>query len=83
MNIELNDRQRKILEDLANRVTSDRALLLQRTLDDRVDVQEMDDLCGVISDEFLMHGIDENFEPNAYGKEVERLLDAVNKFRLK
>jgi hypothetical protein len=29
-----------------------------------------------------MKGIEETFEPNAYGKELEALLDAVNRPRL-
>ncbi|MDD0973159.1 hypothetical protein [Pseudomonas fontis] len=42
---------------------------------------EIDKLCEFISNEFLMNGIEENFEPNSYGLELELLLDAVNRRR--
>jgi hypothetical protein len=40
---------------------------------------ELEELCGLISNEFLMSGIEESFEPNSYGLELELLLDAVNR----
>jgi hypothetical protein len=40
------------------------------------------ELCDLISNEFMLNGIQESFEPNDYGKELERLLDAVNRGRL-
>ncbi|WP_019412033.1 hypothetical protein [Pseudomonas psychrophila] len=42
---------------------------------------EIDELCELISNEFLMSGIEESFEPNSYGLELELLLDAVNRGR--
>lgn len=42
---------------------------------------EIEELCKLISNEFLMSGIEESFEPNSYGLELERLLDAVNRGR--
>jgi hypothetical protein len=36
-------------------------------------------LCQLINEEFCEHGIDENFEPNQYGYELEDLLDYVNR----
>jgi len=42
---------------------------------------EVDELCELISNEFLIYGIEESFEPNGYGLELELLLDAVNKGR--
>lgn len=43
--------------------------------------REVDDLCELISNEFLLNGIEESFEPNSYGLELELLLDAVNRGR--
>jgi len=42
---------------------------------------DVDDLCELISNEFLLNGIEESFEPNSYGIELELLLDAVNRGR--
>ena len=42
---------------------------------------EVDELCELISNEFLMNGVKESFEPNSYGLELELLLDAVNRGR--
>lgn len=35
-------------------------------------------LCRLINDEFCENGIDENYEANKYGLELEDLLDYVN-----
>lgn len=42
---------------------------------------EVDELCELISNELLMNGVEESFEPNSYGIELELLLDAVNRGR--
>lgn len=42
-------------------------------------LSEIDELCELISNEFLMCGIKESFEPNTYGLELELLLDAINR----
>ena len=39
-------------------------------------------LCGLINAEFMMEGILPSFEPNAYGIELENLLDAINRPRV-
>jgi len=44
--------------------------------------EEIDVLCELISNEFMMNGILESFEPNEYGIELEALLDAINRSRL-
>jgi hypothetical protein len=36
-------------------------------------------LCQLINDEFCENGMDENYEPNQYGHELEDLLDYVNR----
>ena len=55
--------------------------LAEKLLHDSLASSEIDELCELISNEFLMSGIEENFEPNSYGLELELLLDAVNRGR--
>lgn len=43
--------------------------------------REVDELCELISNEFMIGGIEDGFEPNSYGLELELLLDAVNRVR--
>ncbi|MDR1461153.1 MAG: hypothetical protein LBI78_05860 [Campylobacteraceae bacterium] len=43
---------------------------------------EIEKMCDIISDEFLLNGITEDFEANAYGKELENILDIINRDRL-
>ena len=45
--------------------------------------EQIEEVCELLSGEFHMHGIDESFEPNDYGREVEALIDLVNRPRLK
>lgn len=59
-------RQKKIFDDLFESSSSS---------------NDIDEICELISDEFLMHGLKEDFEPNNYGLELELLLDAVNRCR--
>ena len=49
----------------------------------RVTVADIGELCTLINNEFLMEGILPNFEPNAYGLELEALLDVVNRPRIR
>ena len=55
--------------------------LAEKLLHGSLAPSEIDELCELISNEFLMSGIEENFEPNSYGLELELLLDAVNRGR--
>lgn len=57
--------------------------LAERLLHGSLSSSEMDTLCELISNEFLMNGIKESFEPNSYGLELELLLDDVNRKRSK
>lgn len=50
-------------------------------LNDSLSSGEVDELCELISNEFLMNGVEESFESNSYGIELELLLDAVNRGR--
>ncbi|PAA39437.1 MULTISPECIES: hypothetical protein [Pseudomonas] len=53
--------------------------LAEKLLHGSLAPSEIDELCELISNEFLMSGIEESFEPNSYGLELELLLDAVNR----
>ncbi|MBL3829142.1 hypothetical protein CU666_21765 [Pseudomonas syringae pv. actinidifoliorum] len=55
--------------------------LAEKFLSSSLSSSEVDELCELISNEFLMNGIQENFEPNSYGLELELLLDTVNRSR--
>jgi hypothetical protein len=48
----------------------------------KLTMNNIDFLCKLINDEFIKNGIDENFEPNEYGHELENLLDEINRPRL-
>ncbi|KJZ41199.1 hypothetical protein [Pseudomonas fluorescens] len=55
--------------------------LAEKLLHGSLSSSEIDELCELISNEFMMNGIEESFEPNSYGLELELLLDAVNRRR--
>lgn len=55
--------------------------LAEKLLNSSLSSSEVDELCELISNEFLINGIESSFEPNGYGLELELLLDAVNKGR--
>ncbi|MEA9976445.1 hypothetical protein QN382_23505 [Pseudomonas sp. 10B1] len=55
--------------------------LAEKLLNGSLSSSEVDEVCELISNEFLINGIEESFEPNSYGLELELLLDAVNRGR--
>ncbi|MBD8614226.1 hypothetical protein IFT69_10890 [Pseudomonas putida] len=55
--------------------------LAEKLLNSSLSTSEVDELCDLISNEFLIKGIEESFEPNGYGLELELLLDAVSRGR--
>lgn len=55
--------------------------LTEKLLNGSLSSGEVDELCELISNEFLMNGVEESFEPNSYGFELELLLDVVNRSR--
>ena len=46
-------------------------------------LQEIEEACLVLNKEFLMNGIDEEFEATSYGKEIEDVIDIINRPRLR
>ena len=80
--IDLTDRQRQILQSLRERLSEDKSRYVASLLDGNTELSEIDALCRIIDDEYLMAGIEENYEPNDYGRELGILLNAVNMPRL-
>jgi len=44
---------------------------------------QTDKLCCLINEELMKKGLQSNWEPNDYGHKLEKLLDEVNRRRLK
>lgn len=81
MKIELTKRQKEIVDTLHAKGTSIDQSLLEKLLNAELNFADIEPLCGIINNEFMMEGILPNFEPNAYGLELENLLDSVNRIR--
>jgi hypothetical protein len=78
----LTERQVAILVSLRDRVSEEKKELLNRVLREQLPRGEIEAVCQLINDEFLMKGINPDYSPNEYGRELEQLLDAVNRPRL-
>jgi len=80
MNKPLNIHQQNLIIRLFD--DSYRQSLAEKAIMGMLTSDEIEELCGLIFNEFMLNGITENFEPNDYGKKLEDLLDAVNKSRV-
>ena len=78
----LTDRQLEILHALRDKAAAGKKAHIQRIVDAAWDVSDIDVVCRIINDEYLMNGIERDYRPNAYGRELEELLNTVNKPRL-
>jgi hypothetical protein len=78
----LTERQIELLEALCGAGDSAHAGFVKRATANTLSPNEIEILCELISNELMMKGIEETFEPNAYGLELEALLDAINRSRL-
>jgi hypothetical protein len=57
--------------------------LLENTLSNSLAKNDMETVIHIISNEFNLHGIlDANYNSNDYGRELEELLDFINRPRL-
>lgn len=81
MSCTLTNAQLQLLVMLCSLGGDAQLALAEKLLHDSLTSSEIDELCELISNEFLMSGIEENFEPNSYGLELELLLDVVNRGR--
>lgn len=81
MKQELTERQKTILTNVFK--DKDASHWIAAIQAESLGFDEIEEACDLLSEEFHMNGIDESFEANDYGKEVEELIDVVNRPRLK
>ena len=82
MNISLTVRQKEIINRLRISDAGANAVAFDNLESGQMSLENIETLCGIINAEFMMEGILQNFEPNAYGIELEGLLDAINRPRV-
>ncbi|AJJ09332.1 hypothetical protein CH64_3325 [Yersinia rohdei] len=83
MNENLNRHQQNLITALCNISEASKQSLAEKAIAETLILNELEELCSLISNEYMLNGITENFEPNDYGRELEDLLDIVNRRRLK
>ena len=83
MKVELTEQQKTIVKSLCLKSSDDSQKILGELEKGRLTMADIEELCTVINNEFMMEGILPNFEPNAYGLELEALLDIVNRARIR
>jgi hypothetical protein len=81
MAIKLSDRQKEIIVRLYGEAAAHS--LVQRISSERLSFAEIEKVSLRINEEFLMHGLGLNYEPNEYGLELDALLDTVSRPRLR
>lgn len=83
MKIELTEQQKMIVKSLRLKSSNKFQNMLGELEKGRLTMADIEEICTVINEEFMMEGILPNFEPNAYGLELETLLDIVNRARIR
>lgn len=78
----LTERQAAILHSLRETVHPRDAEILSQIIRGDLDNRDIQRACELINDEYLMKGMQEDYSPNIYGKELEALLNSVNAARL-
>jgi hypothetical protein len=78
----LTERQIEILKILREKADQENKHLLDRAIRGSLPVSDTEAVCQIINDEFLMKGIKEDYTPNEYGRELESLLDLINRPRI-
>ena len=78
----LTDRQIEILKFLRDKADEGTKHLLERAINDTLPRGDIEAVCQTINDEYLMKGIKKDYAPNAYGRELEDLIDIVNRPRI-
>ena len=82
MNFVLTDRQQEITKTVCATGNASNVQIGNKVIDGTISIQEIELFCELVSNEFMMKGVKETYEPNEYGKELEELLDVVNRKRL-
>jgi len=72
----------EILMSLRDRAGKDNKYLLDHAINGSLPRSDIEAVCQIINDEYLMHGIEKDYKPNDYGLELEKLLDAINRPRV-
>jgi hypothetical protein len=78
----ITSREIMILRRLREKLNGSDAELLENVINETLARNDVQRVCELINNEFLMKGIEEDYEPNEYGRELENLLDKVNAPRL-
>ena len=72
-------RQREILQHLRDQAIEQKRQFLDRALSGSLAKCDIEAVCKILNDEFLMHGIlDDKYNTNEYGRELEELVDIIN-----
>jgi hypothetical protein len=82
MSMVLTERQSELIKTLCAGSEKEKVHFGENSISGMLLPDEIEKVCELISNEMMMNGIEETFEPNEYGKELEALLDAVNRARL-
>jgi hypothetical protein len=80
--LNLTLRQGQIVEAIRLKSTPEDRIMIDKLLNLQFEVSDVENICSIINNEFMMEGILPNYEPNEYGVELESLLDMVNRIRI-
>lgn len=83
MAYEFTSRQRDLIEKVCGASNLAPRHLAEKVFAGSLSFDEIEQICDLISNEMMQNGIDENFESNNYGRELELLLDIINGPRLR
>jgi hypothetical protein len=83
MKIDLTNRQKLIVHSLNSNSSENLDAILKDLENGFLVIENVEDICTLINEEFMIRGILPSFEPNDYGYELETLLDVVNSVRLR
>lgn len=70
------------MQSLHKHGTQEEKLLLNKLSDGLIEMSDIENLCALINNEFMMKGLLPSYEPSQYGIELENLLDVVNRPRI-
>ena len=76
------ERQIEILKNLEKKLEPQDMYILTKTIEGSLPKSDIEAVCQIINNEYLMRGINDSFNPNDYGKELEILIDFVNRPRI-
>ncbi len=57
--------------------------ILNDAINKNLKSKDIQRVCELINDEYMMNGIREDYSPNEYGKDLNTLLNSVNEPRLR